>query len=73
MRILTDNVVDFLYRVPDCNVDIYRPGSTAASALLYDARQHFDNQTVSSNLSREIVFSLPPKGFPLGFPARVPR
>ncbi|QDZ21614.1 vacuolar protein sorting-associated protein [Chloropicon primus] len=49
VRILSDNVVDFLYRVPDCMVEIYRPGSTAPSALLYDARQHFDNQTARAD------------------------
>ena len=49
VRILSDTVVDFLYRVPDCMVEIYRPGSTAASALLYDARQHFDNQTARAD------------------------
>ena len=30
-------------------VEIYRPGSTAPSALLYDARQHFDNQTARAD------------------------
>ena len=49
VRIVSDNVVDFLYRVPDCMVDIYKPGSTAPSALLYDGRQHFDNQTARAD------------------------
>ena len=49
VRILSDSSMEFLYRVPDCMVEVYRPGSTAPGALLYDARQHFDNQTARAD------------------------
>ena len=49
VRITSETQIEFLYRVPDCMVDIYRPGSTAPAALLYDARRHFDEQTAKAD------------------------
>lgn len=42
IRILSGEKCEFLHLVPDSSVNIFNIGSTAASALLFDAWEHFE-------------------------------
>ncbi|KAH7833581.1 hypothetical protein Vadar_007860 [Vaccinium darrowii] len=60
VRILTNTSTEFLQRVPDSTVSIFKIGSTLSAALLFDALDHFDRRSakVDENL-RLIRSSLP--------------
>lgn len=45
VRILSNTSMEFLQRVPDSTVSIFKIGSTSAAALLYDALDHFDRRS----------------------------
>lgn len=45
VRILSNTSMEFLQRVPDSTVSIFKIGSTSAGALLYDALDHFDRRS----------------------------
>lgn len=45
VRILSNTSMEFLQRVPDSTVTIFRIGSTSPAALLYDALDHFDRRS----------------------------
>ncbi|KAK9907253.1 hypothetical protein WJX75_000093 [Coccomyxa subellipsoidea] len=60
VRLISDTTHELLRRVPDCLADVYRVGSTAPGALLYDARELFDQQNAKADEGlRSIVASLP--------------
>jgi len=42
IRILSNEKCEFLHLVPDSEVNIFNIGSTAASALLFDAWEHYE-------------------------------
>lgn len=44
-RILSNTSMEFLQRVPDSTVSIFKIGSTEPAALLYDALDHFDQRS----------------------------
>eukprot|EP01103_Thecamoeba_quadrilineata_P021359 TRINITY_DN9791_c0_g1_i1.p1 TRINITY_DN9791_c0_g1~~TRINITY_DN9791_c0_g1_i1.p1 ORF type:complete len:831 (-),score=151.81 TRINITY_DN9791_c0_g1_i1:20-2512(-) len=44
IRIISQEACEFLQRVPKFTEDIFKIGSTSSSALLYDAREHFDSK-----------------------------
>lgn len=44
-RILSNTSMEFLQRVPDSTVSIFKIGSTEPGALLYDALDHFDQRS----------------------------
>ena len=45
VRILSNTTMEFLQRVPDSTVSIFKIGSTTPAALLYDALDHFDRRS----------------------------
>lgn len=45
VRILSNSSMEFLQRVPDSTVSIFKIGSTSSAALLYDALDHYDKQS----------------------------
>ena len=45
VRILSNTSMEFLQRVPDSTVSIFKIGSTLPAALLYDALDHFDRRS----------------------------
>ena len=45
VRIITNNTCEFLQRVPDVIEDIFKIGSTAPSAILFDALDHFEKRS----------------------------
>lgn len=48
-RLVSTTTHELLRRVPDCLVQVYRPGSTAPAAQLWDARQLFDERNVRAD------------------------
>lgn len=48
VRIITNTKSDFLQRVPNAVVDIFKIGSTTAAALLYDSFIEFEKQSATS-------------------------
>ncbi|KAK9823042.1 hypothetical protein WJX81_002597 [Elliptochloris bilobata] len=60
VRMVTATRHDLLRRVPDCLADVFRIGSTAPGALLYDARALFDAQDARADeVLRSIAGALP--------------
>ncbi len=56
VRIISTRQCEFLQRVPDTIEDIFKIGSTAPAAMLYDAMDHFEvRTTVFTNLYRKKV------------------
>ncbi|KAL5997535.1 vacuolar protein sorting-associated protein 16 [Asimina triloba] len=51
VRILSSTSTEFLHRVPDSTVDIFKIGSTLPAALLYDALDHFDRRSAKASTS----------------------
>lgn len=51
VRILSNTSMEFLQRVPDSTVTIFRIGSTSPAALLYDALDHFDRRSAKVMLT----------------------
>eukprot|EP00897_Mesotaenium_endlicherianum_P008023 jgi/Mesen1/7249/ME000373S06324 len=49
LRILTSTRMEFLHRVPDSTVEIFRFGSTAPGALLFDAMDHFERRSAKAD------------------------
>lgn len=45
VRILTNSSMEFLQRVPDSTVSIFKIGSTSPASLLFDALDHFDRRS----------------------------
>lgn len=45
VRILSNTSMEFLQRVPDSTVSIFKIGSTSPAALLFDALDHFDRRS----------------------------
>ena len=44
VRVLAPDVCDFIQKVPPSSVNVFRPGSTAVSAILYDAWENFSKR-----------------------------
>ncbi|GAB4837663.1 vacuolar protein sorting-associated protein 16 [Ancistrocladus abbreviatus] len=60
VRILSNTSMEFLQRVPDSMVSIFKIGSTTPAALLYDALDHFDRRSAKADENlRMIRSSLP--------------
>lgn len=41
IRVFAPDVCDFIQKVPASSVNVFRPGSTAPAAILYDASENF--------------------------------
>uniref|UniRef100_A0A803MTD0 Protein VACUOLELESS1 n=1 Tax=Chenopodium quinoa TaxID=63459 RepID=A0A803MTD0_CHEQI len=60
VRVLSNTNMEFLQRVPDSMVSIFKIGSTTPAALLYDALDHFDRRSAKADENlRMIRSSLP--------------
>eukprot|EP00891_Asterochloris_glomerata_P007024 jgi/Astpho2/7024/e_gw1.00107.12.1_t len=60
VRILSDEQHELLRRVPDAQVDVFRIGSTAPGAMLFDARQLFEQREAKADAAlRAIASRLP--------------
>lgn len=45
VRVLSNTSMEFVQRVPDSTVSIFKIGSTSPASLLFDALDHFDRQS----------------------------
>lgn len=55
VRILSNTSTEFLQRVPDSTVTIFRIGSTSPAALLYDALDHFDRRSAKADENLRLI------------------
>ncbi|XP_021903569.1 protein VACUOLELESS1 isoform X2 [Carica papaya] len=61
VRILSNTSMEFLQRVPDSTVSIFKIGSTSAGALLYDALDHFDRRSAKADENLRLIRSSLPE------------
>ncbi|XP_030462939.2 protein VACUOLELESS1 [Syzygium oleosum] len=61
VRILSNTSMEFLQRVPDSTVSIFKIGSTSAAALLYDALDHFDRRSAKADENLRLIRSSLPE------------
>ncbi|KAG6541575.1 hypothetical protein Mapa_017028 [Marchantia paleacea] len=60
VRILSNTYMEFLERLSDATVSIFKIGSTTPAAMLYDALDHFDKRSSKADENiRLIISSLP--------------
>uniref|UniRef100_A0A0D6R9L4 Protein VACUOLELESS1 n=1 Tax=Araucaria cunninghamii TaxID=56994 RepID=A0A0D6R9L4_ARACU len=57
VRILSNSSMEFLQRVPDSTVSVFKIGSTSPAALLYDALDHFDKQSAKADENLRLIRS----------------
>lgn len=57
VRILTNSYMEFLQRVPDSTVSIFKIGSTSPAAMLYDALDHFDRRSAKADENLRLIQS----------------
>eukprot|EP00268_Persea_americana_P035161 TRINITY_DN3472_c0_g1_i2.p1 TRINITY_DN3472_c0_g1~~TRINITY_DN3472_c0_g1_i2.p1 ORF type:complete len:842 (+),score=156.20 TRINITY_DN3472_c0_g1_i2:162-2687(+) len=61
VRILSNTSMEFLHRVPDSTVSIFKIGSTLPAALLYDALDHFDKRSAKADENLRLIRSSLPE------------
>ncbi|MBA0549106.1 hypothetical protein Golob_020161, partial [Gossypium lobatum] len=61
VRILSNTSLEFLQRVPDSTVSIFKIGSTSPAALLYDALDHFDRRSAKADENLRLIQSSLPE------------
>ncbi|XP_077252312.1 vacuoleless1 (VCL1) [Tasmannia lanceolata] len=61
VRILSNTNMEFLQRVPDSTVSIFKIGSTVPAALLYDALDHFDKRSAKADENLRLIRSSLPQ------------
>ncbi|XP_058101113.1 protein VACUOLELESS1 [Magnolia sinica] len=61
VRILSNASMEFLHRVPDSTVSIFKIGSTLPAALLYDALDHFDRRSAKADENLRLIRSSLPE------------
>nr|DAD32193.1 TPA_asm: hypothetical protein HUJ06_011044 [Nelumbo nucifera] len=61
VRILSNTSMEFLQRVPDSTVSIFKIGSTLPAALLYDALEHFDKRSAKADENLRLIRSSLPE------------
>ncbi|XP_050227188.1 protein VACUOLELESS1 isoform X2 [Mercurialis annua] len=60
VRILSNTSMEFLQRVPDSTVSIFKIGSTTPASLLFDALDHFDRRSAKADENLRLIrLSLP--------------
>lgn len=57
VRILSNSNMEFLQRVPDSTVSVFKIGSTSPAALLYDALDHYDKQSAKADENLRLIRS----------------
>ncbi|XP_065851815.1 protein VACUOLELESS1 [Euphorbia lathyris] len=55
VRILTNTTMEFLQRVPDSTVTIFKIGSTSPASLLFDALDHFDRRSAKADENLRLI------------------
>ena len=65
VRIITNDVCEFLQKVPDPTESIFRPGSSSPSAILIDALNQFDAKSPKANSTIQLVHSSLPDAISL--------
>ncbi|XP_042479064.1 protein VACUOLELESS1 [Macadamia integrifolia] len=61
VRIVTNTSMEYLQRVPDSTVSIFKIGSTLPAALLYDALDHFDRRSAKADENLRLIRSSLPE------------
>lgn len=61
VRVLSNTSMEFLQRVPDSTVSIFKIGSTSPAALLYDALDHFDRRSAKADENLRLIRSSLPE------------
>ncbi|KAJ9685966.1 hypothetical protein PVL29_015044 [Vitis rotundifolia] len=61
VRILSNTSMEFLQRVPDSTVSIFKIGSTLPAALLFDALDHFDRRSAKADENLRLIRSSLPE------------
>ncbi|KAK4792732.1 hypothetical protein SAY86_023167 [Trapa natans] len=61
VRILSNSSMEFLQRVPDSTVSIFKIGSTSPASLLYDALDHFDKRSAKADENLRLIRSSLPE------------
>lgn len=56
VRILSNTYMEFLRRVPDSTVSIFKIGSTSPAAMLFDALEQFDKRSSKVSLALVVIF-----------------
>lgn len=55
VRILSNTYMEFLQRVPDSTVSIFKIGSTSPAAMLYDALEQFDKRSAKADENIRLI------------------
>ncbi|KAJ8753400.1 hypothetical protein K2173_019799 [Erythroxylum novogranatense] len=55
VRILSNTNMEFLQRVPDSTVSIFKIGSTSPASLLFDALDHFDRRSAKADENLRLI------------------
>ncbi|CAN1255446.1 Protein VACUOLELESS1 [Linum perenne] len=55
VRILSNTSMEFLQRVPDSIVSIFKIGSTSPASLLFDALDHFDRRSAKADENLRLI------------------
>ncbi|CAN0909928.1 Protein VACUOLELESS1 [Linum grandiflorum] len=55
VRILSNSSMEFLQRVPDSIVSIFKIGSTSPASLLFDALDHFDRRSAKADENLRLI------------------
>jgi len=60
VRVLSNTYMEFLRRVPDSTVSIFKIGSTSPAAMLFDALEQFDKRSAKVSMAIIGVFEFLP-------------
>lgn len=55
VRIISNSSTEFLQRVPDSTVSVFKIGSTSPAAMLYDALDHFDRRSAKADENLRLI------------------
>uniref|UniRef100_A0A3N7G957 Vps16 N-terminal domain-containing protein n=1 Tax=Populus trichocarpa TaxID=3694 RepID=A0A3N7G957_POPTR len=55
VRILSNTSMEFVQRVPDSTVSIFKIGSTSPASLLFDALDHFDRRSAKADENLRLI------------------
>ncbi|CAO1599107.1 Vacuolar protein sorting-associated protein 16 [Xanthoria calcicola] len=55
VRLITNDVCEFLQKVPDCTEDIFKPGSTSPASVLLDAVDQLDKKSPKADANIRLI------------------
>ncbi|XP_011026233.1 PREDICTED: protein VACUOLELESS1-like isoform X2 [Populus euphratica] len=61
VRVLSNTSMEFVQRVPDSTVSIFKIGSTSPASLLFDALDHFDRRSAKADENLRLIRSSLPE------------